>query len=55
MPVVIILDNAETMFPKRNAKRQHEGRVVTQLLTLLDGAEFNSASSQVAHNSERER
>ena len=37
-PVVIFLDEIDAMCPRRDAGRQHEARVVAQLLTLMDGA-----------------
>jgi SpoVK/Ycf46/Vps4 family AAA+-type ATPase len=37
-PVVILLDDAHVLAPARSAAGPHEGRVVAQLLTLLDGA-----------------
>ena len=36
-PVVIFLDEIDAMCPRRDAGRQHEARVVAQLLTLMDG------------------
>lgn len=40
-PVVIFLDEADALCAKRSAQRAHEGRIVGQLLTLMDGAELH--------------
>lgn len=37
-PVVVFFDDVDTLCPKRGSARQHETRVVAQVLTLLDGA-----------------
>eukprot|EP00191_Tetraselmis_sp_GSL018_P020109 CAMPEP_0177586150 /NCGR_PEP_ID=MMETSP0419_2-20121207/4910_1 /TAXON_ID=582737 /ORGANISM="Tetraselmis sp., Strain GSL018" /LENGTH=801 /DNA_ID=CAMNT_0019076005 /DNA_START=150 /DNA_END=2556 /DNA_ORIENTATION=- len=36
--VVVLLDEIDALAPRRARGRQHEGRVVAQLLTLMDGA-----------------
>ncbi|KAF5839903.1 P-loop containing nucleoside triphosphate hydrolase protein [Dunaliella salina] len=35
---VVFLDEVDALCPRRDGQRQHESRVVAQLLTLLDGA-----------------
>ncbi|GAX73043.1 hypothetical protein CEUSTIGMA_g496.t1 [Chlamydomonas eustigma] len=42
--VVVFLDEADALCPKRDGSRQHEARVVAQLLTLLDGADTKTKS-----------
>ena len=37
-PVIIFLDELDSLAPVRSAQQPHEARVVAQLLTLLDGA-----------------
>lgn len=37
-PVIIFLDDVDTLCPRRRPGQQHEARLVGQLLTLLDGA-----------------
>ena len=37
-PVIIFIDEIDALCPKRSERRQHEARVVAQLLTLLDGS-----------------
>lgn len=39
VPVVIFLDDVDTLCPQRTHGQHHEARVVGQLLTLLDGAD----------------
>lgn len=36
--VVIFLDELDALCPRRTPHKQHESRISTQLLTLLDGA-----------------
>ena len=37
--VVMFLDEVDALCPRRDGQRQHESRLVAQLLTLLDGAD----------------
>ena len=41
-PVILLLDDVHALAPARSAAGAHEGRVVAQLLTLLDGAAATS-------------
>ncbi len=42
-PVVIFLDDVDTLCPRRGPGQQHEARLVGQILTLLDGAASGAA------------
>ena len=44
-PVILFLDDVDTLCPKRTAGQQHEARMVGQLLTLLDGAASPSSAT----------
>ncbi|KAK9812818.1 hypothetical protein WJX72_004297 [[Myrmecia] bisecta] len=44
-PTVVFLDEIDALCPRRDAGKQHEARVVAQLLTLLDGAGGRRASA----------
>ena len=39
VPVVVFLDDVDSLCPRRSPGQHHEARLVGQLLTLLDGAE----------------
>jgi SpoVK/Ycf46/Vps4 family AAA+-type ATPase len=45
-PVIIFIDEIDALCPKRDSKRQHEARVVAQLLTLMDGAATSSGNNK---------
>jgi SpoVK/Ycf46/Vps4 family AAA+-type ATPase len=44
-PVIIFIDEIDALCPKRDSKKQHEARVVAQLLTLMDGAATSSSNN----------
>lgn len=44
-PVIIFIDEIDALCPTRDSKKQHEARVVAQLLTLMDGANSGISSS----------
>jgi SpoVK/Ycf46/Vps4 family AAA+-type ATPase len=49
-PVVLFLDDVDSLCPRRGPGQQHEARLVGQLLTLLDGAASNNNGSQNTTN-----
>lgn len=49
-PVVLFLDDVDSLCPRRGPGQQHEARLVGQLLTLLDGAASSSISNSATGN-----
>ena len=43
--VLLFLDEVDALAPRREGQKQHEARVVAQLLTLLDGAADTEATA----------
>ncbi|MCO5601804.1 hypothetical protein L7F22_055929 [Adiantum nelumboides] len=46
LPVVIFIDEIDVLCPPRDSRRQHESRLVTQLLTLMDDKKLYSNKSR---------
>ncbi|KAI5067218.1 hypothetical protein GOP47_0017746 [Adiantum capillus-veneris] len=46
MPVVIFIDEIDVLCPPRDSRRQHESRLVAQLLTLMDDKRLYSSQSR---------
>jgi SpoVK/Ycf46/Vps4 family AAA+-type ATPase len=46
-PVVLFLDDVDSLCPRRGPGQQHEARLVGQLLTLLDGASSSNNNSSL--------
>jgi SpoVK/Ycf46/Vps4 family AAA+-type ATPase len=46
--VLLFLDEVDALCPRREGQKQHEARVVAQLLTLLDGAAETEATAAAA-------